>query len=104
MNRLLRNETDGDVSLTLNRPEVRNAIDGGLMTALDDEIAGLAERDDLVAVILTGAGDTAFCAGGDLRWLQRFETPLDDPVGRPRWTPLDDPLDDPAGRPAVRDS
>jgi enoyl-CoA hydratase len=45
------------------------------MTALDDAIGELAARDDLVAVLLTGAGDTSFCAGGDLRWLQRFKTP-----------------------------
>jgi enoyl-CoA hydratase len=59
---------DGPVTvLRLNRPEVRNALDyatcADLTRALED-----AETDDGVrAVVLTGTGDRAFCAGMDLR-------------------------------------
>lgn len=57
---------DGVCTLTLNRPEARNALSRGLLrelfAALDD-----AERDDdVAAVVLTGA-DPAFCAGVDLK-------------------------------------
>ena len=56
----------GVATLTIDRPERRNAINPEVVRALS---AGLerAEADDSVrAVVLTGAGDRAFCAGGDL--------------------------------------
>jgi enoyl-CoA hydratase/carnithine racemase len=66
---------DGIAVLTLNRPEVRNAINddmrADLVLALDH-----ANRDDAVrALVLTGAGK-AFCAGGDIRAMQqRMQAP-----------------------------
>jgi enoyl-CoA hydratase len=52
--------------MTLNRPDVRNALDGAVVSALGAAVLDL-ERDERVgAVVLTGAG-TAFCAGFDLR-------------------------------------
>jgi enoyl-CoA hydratase len=58
---------DGPVAtITINRPERRNAINPEVTTALADSLAR-AETDDSVAVVvLTGAGKKAFCAGGDL--------------------------------------
>ena len=58
---------DGIAVITLNRPETRNALSAevrqGLFSAWDR-----FERDpDLRIAILTGAGDKAFCAGGDLK-------------------------------------
>ena len=58
---------DGAVlTITLNRPDVLNALNGAAQTAL---AAALEQgRDPTVrAVVLTGAGDRAFCAGGDLK-------------------------------------
>ncbi len=57
---------DGVAWITINRPDVRNALDARtkeeIMRALDD-----AEKDPTVfAVVITGAGDKAFCAGADL--------------------------------------
>ena len=53
--------------LTLNRPQVMNAIDRGLAEALAARLPAL-DRDDAVRVaILTGAGPRAFCAGADLK-------------------------------------
>ncbi|MGQ0659074.1 MAG: enoyl-CoA hydratase-related protein [Chromatiales bacterium] len=69
-NEPLRLETDarGVRTLTLNRPERRNALDGVLISALLQALR-LAEEDaDVRVVILTGSGET-FCAGADLRWL-----------------------------------
>ena len=55
-------------TITLNRPEARNAISGQLMRELDDAVSGLDARDDVACMILTGA-DPAFCAGVDLKSL-----------------------------------
>jgi enoyl-CoA hydratase len=52
--------------LTINRPQARNALSAEVMTGLFQALAR-AEGDAAVrAVILTGAGDRVFCAGGDL--------------------------------------
>ncbi len=62
---LLREWGDHDVlTLTINRPERRNAVDPGLLSALADALRTDGERAG--AVILRGAGDEAFCAGYDL--------------------------------------
>ena len=52
--------------VTLNRPEVRNALSDTLTPALRSIIPELAIRPDVGCIMLTGAG-TAFCAGGDVR-------------------------------------
>ena len=65
---------DGVAVITLDRPEVKNAINGEIMDGLADAAATLQHRDDVHAVIVTGTGQEAFCAGGDLKWLQRYDT------------------------------
>ena len=54
-------------TLTLNRPEALNAISRQLAAELLAACDALAERDDVRAVIVTGAGERAFCAGADLK-------------------------------------
>jgi enoyl-CoA hydratase len=73
MPHLLREDNDGICILTLNRPEIRNAIDDEIMRLLAEETARLSADESLRAVVVTGAGSEAFCAGGDLKWLQSFE-------------------------------
>ena len=63
---LLRRDTDGVAWLTLNRPEARNALSVALMTALEAELAALAEDRAAKVVVIGGAGP-GFCAGHDLR-------------------------------------
>jgi enoyl-CoA hydratase len=53
--------------LTLNRPEARNALSPELIGALSDALKAAADDDGVRAVVITGAGDKAFCAGMDLR-------------------------------------
>ncbi len=54
--------------VTLNRPEVRNALNTAMMTELRDLFQQLyVDAGELRAVVVTGAGDKAFCAGGDLK-------------------------------------
>jgi enoyl-CoA hydratase/carnithine racemase len=61
-------ETDGFVAtLTLHRPEALNAISRELAANLTEACAHLAERADVRAVIVTGAGERAFCVGADLK-------------------------------------
>jgi methylglutaconyl-CoA hydratase len=64
---VLLEEKNHVVTLTLNRPEARNALNRPLLEALRGHLQALAPRRDVRAVILTGAGDKAFCAGADLR-------------------------------------
>ncbi len=52
--------------VTVDRPEVRNAIDGPTATALHDEFSAFDADPDLDVAVLTGAGGT-FCAGADLK-------------------------------------
>ena len=60
--------------LTLNRPEVRNALDLPMVEAIDAALAGLAGDDQLAAVIITGAGDQAFVSGADIAQLRERDS------------------------------
>ena len=53
--------------VTINRPEARNAINYETSAALADAFDEIEADDDVWAVVLTGAGDKAFCAGMDLK-------------------------------------
>ena len=68
---LLTDVTDRIGTVTLNRPERRNALDGELIAALDDAVQAMADDADVKVVILTGAAaDGAlggFCSGGDVK-------------------------------------
>jgi enoyl-CoA hydratase/carnithine racemase len=60
-------EVDAGVArVTINRPERRNAMSFGVMQGLRDAMANAKRADDVRVVVLTGAGDKAFCAGADL--------------------------------------
>jgi enoyl-CoA hydratase/carnithine racemase len=52
--------------ITINRPERRNALNAAVVNAIAAAIRGASAVDNLRAIVLTGAGDRAFCAGGDL--------------------------------------
>lgn len=56
---------DGVATLTLNRPEVLNALTFEVYAQLRDLFAALRYNDEVRVVVLTGAGD-AFCSGGDV--------------------------------------
>jgi naphthoate synthase len=56
---------DGIARVTINRPQVRNAFRPLTVTEMIDAFADAREDLDIGAVILTGAGDEAFCSGGD---------------------------------------
>jgi enoyl-CoA hydratase len=65
---VLKFETRGRIALiTLNRPEVRNALNAELSQAVAEAWQRYNNDEDLWVAILTGAGDQAFCAGLDLK-------------------------------------
>jgi enoyl-CoA hydratase/carnithine racemase len=57
---------DGVARVTINRPERRNAMSYGVMQGLRDAVAAAKVDESVRVVVLTGAGDRAFCAGADL--------------------------------------
>src|SRR3546814_9445301 len=60
-------DLDGIATITMDRPEVRNALDAAT-SRLIDEMLSRAEADaDVGVIIVTGAGDKAFCSGMDLK-------------------------------------
>ena len=59
---------DEVATVTLNRPDARNALNRALRKALPTTLRELDQRDDVAAIVLTGA-DPAFCAGLDLKEL-----------------------------------
>jgi enoyl-CoA hydratase/carnithine racemase len=58
---------DRKAYITMNRPEAMNALNGELLGALAEAFTEADLDDDVLAVILTGAGGRAFSAGGDLK-------------------------------------
>jgi enoyl-CoA hydratase/carnithine racemase len=63
---LLYEVSDGVATLTLNRPDQRNALNGELLGALVESVKRVRDDEQVRAVVITGAGDKVFCAGADL--------------------------------------
>lgn len=78
-------ECDGHVAiLTIDRPEKRNAMTVRMMGRLWEHARELQRDDAVRAIVLTGAGDRAFSAGGDLaELLPRLADDADDAVINP---------------------
>src|SRR6187551_1334702 len=57
---------DGVATVTLNRPDQRNALNGPLLSQLVEAIKSARDDEAVRAVVLTGSGDKVFCAGADL--------------------------------------
>jgi enoyl-CoA hydratase/carnithine racemase len=76
-------EVDDDIAVaTLNRPDAMNAISGALADDLREVMREVGSRPDIKVLVLTGAGDKAFCAGADLKERGTFE--LEDFIGNRR--------------------
>jgi 2-(1,2-epoxy-1,2-dihydrophenyl)acetyl-CoA isomerase len=65
-NDLLASQDGGVLTLTLNRPEARNAMSGEMTAALAEQLARAEFEPSVRCIVLTGAGG-AFCAGGDVK-------------------------------------
>jgi crotonobetainyl-CoA hydratase len=71
--------------ITINRPDVRNAVDLAASVAIGDALDEAEGDRGVWAVVLTGAGDKAFCAGADLKALARGERTISDEPRRAAW-------------------
>lgn len=60
--------------ITINRPEIRNAVDFDVMELLDQYIEEAQKNESVKILIITGQGSQAFCAGGDLRAFSALRT------------------------------
>ena len=58
-------------TLTLNRPDVRNAFNDEVIASLTAQVEALATRPDVRCIVLAASG-SAFCAGADLNWMRRM--------------------------------
>jgi enoyl-CoA hydratase/carnithine racemase len=66
---------DGHVAtLTLNRPQKLNSVTPEMASALVAAVARINDDDAIRCVVLTGAGERAFCCGSDIRELDRYDT------------------------------
>jgi len=67
---------DGAVAtITLNRPAKLNAVSPDMADAIVAAVKACNDSDTIRCVILTGAGERAFCAGSDIRELDSYDTP-----------------------------
>lgn len=66
--------------VTLNRPAALNALSHGMVRMLADLLERCRNDDSIVALVLRGAGDKGFCAGGDVRALYQLAR-----AGNPAW-------------------
>ncbi len=79
MDVLLRTDDGAVRTLTLNRPEARNALDLALVSALRHEVAAAAADPSVRCIVLAGAGK-AFCAGADVKaWSEQGPQQEEDP-------------------------
>ena len=63
---LLGEIDDGVLTLTMNRPEARNAMSGEMTAAMSEQLASAELNPEVRCIVLTGAGK-GFCAGGDVK-------------------------------------
>ena len=60
--------------VTINRPEVRNCVDGETAGLLFDAVESFRRDESLDVLVLTGAGELAFCSGADLKNIDSLVT------------------------------
>ena len=68
---ILLDKSEGIGTITLNRPEVLNAMNSTLFREMDEAVSELEEDADIESIIFTGAGERAFTAGADIHEMTR---------------------------------
>jgi 2-ketocyclohexanecarboxyl-CoA hydrolase len=59
--------------ITINRPDVMNSFTGQTLTEMREAVDDACVDPEVGVIVITGAGERAFCAGGDVRWLQEVQ-------------------------------
>ena len=67
--------------LTINREQRRNAVSHGVLAGMTQAIDAAQSNRSIRAIVISGAGDKAFCAGADLQSAQAFVTDYSEPYG-----------------------
>lgn len=70
---ILEEHAEGYLLFTINRPEKRNAVDYDIIEGLNEAVKQAA-NSNVKALVITGAGDKAFCSGGDLSVFHQLRT------------------------------
>jgi enoyl-CoA hydratase len=71
---LIQVDRQGSVAVvTIDRQDALNALDVATLTELRDRLSELADDDDARAVVLTGAGEKAFVAGADIKYMSELD-------------------------------
>ncbi|MDE3838411.1 enoyl-CoA hydratase [Bacillus methanolicus] len=70
---LLEEREQGCLLFTINRPDKRNAVNFDVMDGLSEAI-NFAKKPGVKALVITGAGEAAFCSGGDLSIFHQLKT------------------------------
>ncbi|MDO8785017.1 MAG: enoyl-CoA hydratase/isomerase family protein, partial [Syntrophales bacterium] len=63
---ILREDRDYITTISINRPEKKNALNGAALVMMGDILVDLQKNDDIRVVVIRGAGDDIFCSGADL--------------------------------------
>jgi crotonobetainyl-CoA hydratase len=84
-NAVLTAREDHVLVITINRPEARNAVNLAVHMGVGQALEAAEADPEIRAVIVTGAGDRAFCAGADLKAIARGEKILPDDGPESRW-------------------
>jgi enoyl-CoA hydratase/carnithine racemase len=69
---ILYEKRDGRATVTFNRPQVLNAVNGGMLQELNIAFKDASWDDAVGVIVLTGAGERAFCTGADLKEQEQF--------------------------------
>ena len=70
---LAEHQADGVLLLTMNRPDLMNAVNMELVSALEDALAAAASDESVRVIILAGAGEKAFSAGYDIHEMTQLD-------------------------------
>ncbi|MBT2687920.1 enoyl-CoA hydratase/isomerase family protein [Bacillus sp. ISL-47] len=73
---IIEEHEGGLLVFTINRPEKRNAINYEVMDGLEEALSK-AENESVKVLVITGAGDQAFCSGGDLSSFHHLKTEME---------------------------
>ena len=63
----------GAAWITINRPDVMNSFTGDTLAEMKSAVEEACADPEVGVIVITGAGERAFCAGGDVRWLQQVQ-------------------------------
>lgn len=80
-NELLIEQRGPVLWLTIQREARRNAVSHAVLAAMAQAITAAQEQREVRAIVITGAGEKAFCAGADLQASQAFTTDYSEPQG-----------------------